>query len=58
MPENGLLAVGESMQVTIDFQPTLNGESKDELVINYDTGLRYKLMIRNKFENFRRKNLC
>ena len=58
MPENGLLAVGESMQVTIDFQSTLNGESKDELVINYDTGLRYKLMIRNKFENFRRKNLC
>ncbi|CAF4044298.1 unnamed protein product, partial [Rotaria magnacalcarata] len=37
-PENGLLPVGESMQVTIDFHPTVNGEMKDELVILYDTG--------------------
>ncbi|CAF3321831.1 unnamed protein product [Rotaria socialis] len=37
-PENGLLSVGESMQVTIDFHPTVNGEMKDELVILYDTG--------------------
>ena len=27
------------MQVTVDFQPTVNGEIKDELVISYDTGL-------------------
>lgn len=26
------------MQVTVDFQPTINGEIKDELVIIYDTG--------------------
>jgi hydrocephalus-inducing protein len=38
-PENGLLPVGESMQVTIEFQPTINGEIKDELAIIYDTGL-------------------
>ncbi|CAF4810740.1 unnamed protein product [Rotaria sp. Silwood1] len=37
-PENGLLPVGESMQVTIDFNPIVNGEIKDELVIIYDTG--------------------
>ncbi|CAF0941486.1 unnamed protein product [Adineta steineri] len=37
-PENGLLPVGESMQVTVDFHPTENGEMKDELVISYDTG--------------------
>ncbi|CAF4507175.1 unnamed protein product, partial [Rotaria sp. Silwood2] len=37
-PENGLLPVGESMQVTIDFNPIVNGEMKDELVIIYDTG--------------------
>ncbi|CAF1106189.1 unnamed protein product [Rotaria sordida] len=37
-PENGLLPVGESMQVTIDFNPTVNGEMKDELIIIYDTG--------------------
>ncbi len=38
-PENGLLPVGESMQVTVEFHPTVNGEIKDELVIVYDTGL-------------------
>lgn len=39
-PENGLLSVGESTQVTMEFHPTINGEIKDELVINYDTGLK------------------
>jgi hypothetical protein len=37
-PENGLLPVGESMQVTIDFHPTINDEITDELIIIYDTG--------------------
>jgi hypothetical protein len=27
------------MQVTVEFQPTINGEIKDELIIIYDTGL-------------------
>ncbi|CAF1310079.1 unnamed protein product, partial [Didymodactylos carnosus] len=37
-PENGILPVGESMQVTVDFKPTVNGEIKDEMIVAYDTG--------------------
>ncbi|CAF0804649.1 unnamed protein product [Didymodactylos carnosus] len=37
-PENGILPVGESMQVTVDFKPTVNGEIKDEMVVIFDTG--------------------
>jgi hypothetical protein len=31
------------MQVTIEFHPTVNGEIKDELVINYDTDFSKKI---------------
>jgi hypothetical protein len=39
------------MQVTIEFHPTVNGEIKDELVINYDTGL-FIFLEKNKKTKF------
>lgn len=37
-PEHGILAVGDNMQVTINFQPRKCGDYKQELSIQYDTG--------------------
>jgi hydrocephalus-inducing protein len=36
-PENGVLSVGENMQVTVNFQPTKCGDYKGELTLKYDS---------------------
>lgn len=37
-PENGILPVNESMQVTVNFQPMTVGDHQKDLVLHYDTG--------------------
>ena len=37
-PEHGILAVGDSMQVAVCFQPSKCGDFKKELAIKYDSG--------------------
>jgi hydrocephalus-inducing protein len=36
-PDHGILPIGESMQVTVDFQPMKCDEFKKDLMINYDS---------------------
>ena len=38
VPANGELKIGEAMQITIEFNPTILGDLQGELSINYDTG--------------------
>lgn len=38
-PENGSLAVNDSLQVELTFQPMTVGDHNDNLVINFDSGI-------------------
>lgn len=37
-PPNGILPVGESLQISIDFTPTKTGDHHCDLELSYDTG--------------------
>ena len=37
-PNHGELEVGDAMQVTVDFQPSILGDIEGELCVSYDTG--------------------
>ncbi|XP_074644164.1 hydrocephalus-inducing protein homolog [Tubulanus polymorphus] len=37
-PENGILPVNESMQVTVEFKPMTVGDHGTDLILSYDTG--------------------
>ncbi|XP_064641495.1 hydrocephalus-inducing protein-like isoform X2 [Lineus longissimus] len=37
-PENGILPINESMQVTVEFKPTTVGDHQKDLLLHYDTG--------------------
>ncbi|KAL6479129.1 hypothetical protein MHYP_G00125620 [Metynnis hypsauchen] len=37
-PPVGTLGVGESMQVTVDFLPTITGDNRQQLLLHYHTG--------------------
>jgi hypothetical protein len=37
-PDNGFVPVGESIQINVEFKPTLVGDHSAELVLHYDTG--------------------
>lgn len=37
-PDNGTLAVNDSIQITVEFQPMTVGDHFRELVLHYDTG--------------------
>lgn len=42
-PEFGALDVGESMQVTVVFQPMNTGNHSQDLLLHYHTGEKTKL---------------
>lgn len=37
-PQNGILPVNESLQITIEFTPTKTGDHQADLKLGYDTG--------------------
>ena len=37
-PQNGTVAIDESIQITVDFAPTTSGEHRQPLVLHYETG--------------------
>lgn len=51
-PSSGTLDVGESMQVTVDFNPMTVGDHSQDLVLHYHTGesisANLKQLITNK----------
>ncbi len=46
-PANGVLEVNESLQVTVEFQPQVSGDHQAQLVLHYDTGKIYPLILWN-----------
>ena len=37
-PEKGTLAVNDSIQITVEFQPLTVGDHSSELIVNFETG--------------------
>lgn len=37
-PSSGTIDVGESMQVTVDFNPMTTGDHRQDLLLHYNTG--------------------
>lgn len=43
-PSVGILNVGESMQLEVDFEPQTVGSHSKRLIVYYDTGMHYLLL--------------
>jgi len=37
-PENGVLAVGANMQITVEYQSMVVGTHSTDMILHYDTG--------------------
>ncbi len=47
-PDNAVLAVNDSIQVTVEFNPKTIGEHNQDLVIHYETGDQTELLMPGK----------
>lgn len=43
-PDSGRLAIGESLQVHVDFNPINTGDHTTNMILHYDTGNYYKIL--------------